>query len=192
MGVVQVALAQTRSLLDEKSYCGGSRDGCQVWRGAQTSPCSARPKQPVHEPEPSAVHCTYIPAWCSASGSLFHPRNETNAPVLTWATKASGSAGKTHFGLLPEKTKSYTSQKHILKAVSFITNPLSSSTSCHDHMCLSTLHECLRIICINYITIRHSAVRPQQLKYINGWWPEHQMHYHQDWTSVFEWFPWTK
>lgn len=60
MGVVQVALAQTPSLLVEESCGEGSQAECQVWRGAQAQPSSARPKQPVHGPEPSAVHFTYI------------------------------------------------------------------------------------------------------------------------------------
>lgn len=116
IGEAQVALAQTHSLLVEESCGGGSQDGCQVWMGARVQPCPARPKQPVHEPEPSAVHFTYILTWCSASSSLFHPWNETNPPVLTWATKAPGSAGRTTwfvFWFLPEKTnKLYFPETH--------------------------------------------------------------------------------
>lgn len=122
MGDVQVALVEIHSLLVEESCGGGSQNRCQVWRGAQAQPCSACPKQPVYEPEPSAVYFTYSLIWCSASGLLFHPRNETNPPIHTWATKALGSAGRTPwllFWFLSERTKDYTSQQCLFKAVSF-------------------------------------------------------------------------
>lgn len=112
------ALAQTHSLLVKESCGGGSQDGCQVWRGAQAQPCSACPKQPVHEPEPSAVDFAYILAWCSASSSLYHPWKETNPPVHTPATKPASSAGRTLqllFRFSSEKTKDSTSLKHISK-----------------------------------------------------------------------------
>lgn len=94
MGDVQVALVWSRNLLVEESCGGGSQDECQA------QPCSACPKQPVHEPEPSAVYFTYILTWCSASSLLFHPWNETNPPIHTWATKALGLACGTAWLLL--------------------------------------------------------------------------------------------
>lgn len=151
MGVAQVALAQTRSLLVEEPCGGGSQDGCQVWRGAQVQPCSARPKQPVHEPEPSAVHFTYIFTWCSANSSLFHPWNEPNPPVLTWATKTSGSAGRTlwlwsDFCLSKQRLPWNVFQSSIISHKRSIKAP--SSTYCNDHLplhsswvCLSNFHQ---------------------------------------------------
>lgn len=135
LGDAQVASAQNHSLLVEESCGGGGQDGCQVWRGVQAQPCSACPKQPVHAPEPSAVYFTYILTWWSASSSLFHPWNETNPPIHTWATKASGSAGGTPWVSLLifvwENKGLYFLEKYF-KAVSFITN----SPSCSIHYLL--------------------------------------------------------
>lgn len=111
-------------------------------------PCSARPKQPVHEPEPSAVHFTYSTFSLDAlpAAHFFHPWNGTNPPVLTGATKALGSAGSTPWLLLcilPEKTKAYISLNHVSKqyhlSQTLVGTP--SYTYCNDQICLSTFQE---------------------------------------------------
>lgn len=57
-GVVHIVLGQTHGLLLQEPCCGMEAGRLPGLEGAQ--PCSACPKQPVHEPEPSAVHFTYI------------------------------------------------------------------------------------------------------------------------------------
>lgn len=98
--------------------------------GAQ--PCSACPKQPVHEPEPSAVHFTYILTWCSASStppSFFHPFKETNPSLSSCGPPELGVqlAGHMVTGFCLKKQGRLYLPESYFKAVPFITSTPPSS-----------------------------------------------------------------
>lgn len=138
MGVVQVVSGQTHSLL------WGKQDECQVWRGHHHAQHILN-NRCTNQSHLLSISLTFsldaLPA-----AHFFHPWNGTDPPVLTGATKALGSAGRTSWLLLcilPEKTKGYISLNHISKqyhlSQTLVGTP--SSTYCNDQICLSTFQE---------------------------------------------------
>lgn len=176
VGVVQVALAQTHSLLVSRVLLRGKPGQMPGLEGC-TGPAMLSRSQ-ITGARTRAICCPFhlhSHLMLCQQLSFFTPGTRLILPSPTWATRALGLSW-------PDITVTQ-KQRDILPWNTFQSGIIYHKPSSKLHPLLTVMSRfasplllSVWVISINRTTIKHSAVRPQLLKYTNGSWPEQQKH----------------